>query len=114
MPKYQFAGHPKYLEAAAVKLGYSIYVTDRARRQPAVGECANLLSQVLDAHPAARREMLDHAHERVFALAVAHEAAKAMYDEVRDVVFPPVVPDPVTWSDNTELTKPARHRKATP
>lgn len=91
---FQFSGHPKYLVEAGCELKLPVSVVDRSRRQPAVGECANLLSQAIDAHPAHRREILSHARERVEALAVAHKASLAMYDEVVGQLFPPA-PAPV-------------------
>lgn len=116
---FQFTGHPKYLEAAGSSLGHHARVVDRARRQPAVGECAGLLAQSLEVHPAARREILMHARERVDALHVAYLAALAMHDEVRAVALPPEPSraaeasgvEPAEAELSPEPTKARRHPK---
>lgn len=129
---FQFHGYPKYLEDAGKALGYSLRVIDRSRRQVAVGECATQLSQVMSAHPAARREIMSHALERAQALEVASVAARAMYDEMHDEAFPPepvvvaaVEPDPdsaiaaIGFELNEDVVvrtsaKPNRTRKVEP
>lgn len=118
---FVFAGHPGYLVEAGRKLDVPAHVVDRARRPMLVSEPAGLLSQATTAHPAARREILAHARDRVDAFRVALAACEAMYAEVQESLFPP---EPAVVAEafgvepvEAELTaspQPRRTRKANP
>lgn len=108
---FKFSGHPDYLRDAGCELKVPAHVVDRSRRQPAVGECSSLIAQAIDTHPNNRREILSHARERVEALAVAHKATLAMYEQAVAYFFPPAVePEPVSDPDH----KPGRRRRVEP
>lgn len=109
---FVFAGYPSYLVEAGRKLDLPAHVVDRARRDLNIGHAAGLLSQATTAHPAARREILAHARERIDALKVAWAAAEAMYDEVHASLFPPE--ESVPSADEDLSNQPSRRgRKGT-
>jgi hypothetical protein len=117
---FVFSGHPSYLVAAGRELGLPIHVVDRARRPLSVSDAAGLLSQATTVHPAARREILSHARERIDAFRVAWTAAEAMYRDVQESLFPPEPTEvagsfgvePVEAELTPEPFKPRRTRKA--
>ena len=83
MPRYQFRGHPAFLDAAAAEIGRP-EAAGPARRDATLAAIAALCGQAADAEDRHVAAILDRARELSDQLRIAHRASELMTAEVRD------------------------------